>query len=140
MATKNGIEYDLTRTPYSSTWDYYTFFFSSATHLEKFEYRRQARIDWLCDSLSRRFHVEIDASVLAVFQLYMQIETRGFRVWDILHMKELECPENITFRGMRPNVRDSILQPENTTTPCAEQPDNTRIMPSSYPPKYPTKS
>ena len=140
MPTKNGVEYDLTRTPYSSTWDCYTFFFSSATHLEKFEYRRQSRIDWLCDSLSRRFHVEIDASVLAVFQLYMQIETRGFRVWDILHMKELECPENITFRGMRPNVRDSILQPENTTTPFAEQPDNTLTTPSSYPPKRPTKS
>lgn len=140
MATKNGIEYDLTRTPYSSTWDYYTFFFSSATHLEKFEYRRQARIDWLCDSLSRRFHVEIDASVLAVFQLYMQIETRGFRVWDILHMKELECPENITFHGMRPNVRDSILQPESTTTPCAERPGSTPTTPSFYPPKHPTKN
>ena len=140
MPTKNGIEYDLTRTPYSSTWECYTFFFSSATHLEKFEYRRQARIDWLCDSLSRRFHVEIDASVLAVFQLYMQIETRGFRVWDILHMKELECPENITFHGMRPNVRVSIPQPESTTTLCAEQQGSTLTTPSSYQPKYRTKN
>ena len=140
MATKNGIEYDLTRTPYSSTWDCYTFFFSSATHLEKFEYRRQARIDWLCDSLSRRFHVEIDASVLAVFQLYMQIETRGFRIWSMKHMEELTCPENIIFRGMQPSVRVSIPQHESTTTPCDEQQGSTRTTPSFYPPKRPTKS
>lgn len=135
MPTKNGVEYDLRRTPFYSAWREYTFYFSSATHLEKFEYRMQARIDWLCDSLSRRFHMEIDASVLAVFQLYMQIETRGFRVWNMVRLEEYECPENITFHGLRPNVRASIQQPESTTTLYAEQPEPTPKTPNSSPEK-----
>lgn len=56
------------------------FYFSSHTHQLKFRRQMNERASWLSDSLSRRFHVRVCAGVLAVLQLYMQIEKRGFHV------------------------------------------------------------
>lgn len=116
MATKNGVEYDLTRTPYYTQWDDYTFFFSSLNHLEKFEKKLYVRTEWLRDSLSKRFHFDIECEVIAALQLYMQIETRGFRIWfvDGIERFELTCPETITLSGLKISARHSTQPLEST--------------------------
>lgn len=101
MPTKNGIEYDLIRSPYKCMWDGYDFYFSSPRHLAKFKDSLHGRIGWLNDSFSRRFHVDVDARCLAVLQLYMQVETRGFRIYDSVAEEWLTCPENTTLDGLR---------------------------------------
>lgn len=101
MQTKNGVVYDLSLSPFEVSWKEYTFVFSSAVHAAKFDSKLSVRIEWLTDSLSRRFHVCVDAAVIAVMQLYMQTETRGFYVVDNKAGKVHTCPENITLAGMR---------------------------------------
>lgn len=78
--TKSGVCYDLSDTPFSDGELDMKFYFSSHTHMLKFRNRKAEHMEWLCDSLSNRFHVRIDARRLALVQLYLQIEKRGFRV------------------------------------------------------------
>lgn len=80
--TRHGVCYDLSDTPFVAHWGGYKFHFSSLKHQQKFTEGIDARIDWLNDSLSRRFKYPIHADELAVFQWYMQVESRGFRVSD----------------------------------------------------------
>ena len=110
MATKHGVVYNLLNSPFKCSWGKYTFYFSSATHLAKFNEKLDARIEWLNDSFSRRFHVNIDVSVLAVMQLYMQLETRGFYIIDSAASEEFKCRENITLHGMTISGSDLTVQ------------------------------
>ena len=101
MPTKNGVYYDLRESPYAWSWDTLTFYFSSAKHLNKFKALVDARVEWMCDSMSRRFHVAVDAGMFAALQLYMQVETRGFLVHDAEGNRWYDCPGNITLHGPR---------------------------------------
>lgn len=76
--TKSGVCYDLIESPFFADAMGFRFYFSSATHRENFMRKAHVRKEWLNDSLSRRFKYPVDASLLAVLQLYKQIETRGF--------------------------------------------------------------
>ena len=100
MPTKNGIVYRLTDSPYRCTWRGMVFFFSSALHLHKFHDKLEARIDWLNDSMTRRFHFGVEVDYIAVIQLYCQVETRGFLIFDSEKSRWYDCRENITLRGM----------------------------------------
>ena len=78
--TRNGVCYAIEESPFHEDVDGYRFYFSSETHRRKFFEKAAIRKSWLTDSLSRRFHLHIDASLLAIFQLYGQVESRGFYV------------------------------------------------------------
>lgn len=78
--TRYGVAYNLAASPYRYTWGLRTFHFSTAAHRERFKERLTIRREWLNDSLSRRFKVQVRADDLAVLQLYMKTETRGFYV------------------------------------------------------------
>lgn len=78
MITKNGVCYDLRESPFTFTWRGIVWFFSSASHREKFIHRVVAKEEWLDDSLSRRFKCSIHLPIVADVQLYTQVETRGF--------------------------------------------------------------
>ena len=94
--TKSPICYDLKETDYKAYCDGYIFCFSSIVHRDKFLRECIKRKEWMNDSMSRRFHVPCDFSVLALFQLYMQIEGRGFYVYN--DVGELfEKPTDIMF-------------------------------------------
>lgn len=99
MPTKHGVEYDLRKSPYRCSWGGFDFYFSSATHLDKFRRLVDRRVEWMNDSMSRRFHFNVEADVIAVFQLYMQVETRGFLVHYAVMDRWYVCPESITLRG-----------------------------------------
>lgn len=106
MPTKNGIVYRLTDSPYKCTWRGLVFFFSSALHLKKFQDKLNGRIEWLNDSMARRFHFSVEVDYIAVLQLYCQVETRGFAVYDEGIGRWYDCRENITLRGMRISAND----------------------------------
>lgn len=73
------------------------FFFSTERNLKKFETMCEKRVLWLNDSLSRRFHMAVLADELALFQLYMMCEGRGFRVVDERNGMMVCSPENLCF-------------------------------------------
>lgn len=93
--TRNGIYYNLADSPYVAEWNGYIFSFSSVSHKEKFEQKLGMKIDWLNDSMSRRFHFKIRMDIVAVLQLYMQCESRGFYIFDPTCNKLYESPEDI---------------------------------------------
>lgn len=78
--TRNGVCYDVENSPFWEEVGGFRFYFSSETHRKNFFAKAKVKELWLTDSLTRRFHFEVDASVLALFQLYWQIETRGFYI------------------------------------------------------------
>lgn len=81
--TRHGVCYDLEGSPYTAECEGFVFHFSSVPHMDKFMRETRKREEWLNDSLSRRFRFRVDASIIAVFQLYHQVETRGFYVVDM---------------------------------------------------------
>ena len=79
-ATKSPVHYDLTTSPYEVSVGYFTFRFSTWKHALKFDEEVSKRVEWLNDSMSRRFHVPCAFDNLAMVQLYQQIEGRGFNM------------------------------------------------------------
>lgn len=80
MITRNGICYDLTVSEYRATVKSLTYVFSSQLHLDKFMERIDENREKINKSLSKRFNVLVDVSVLADMILYKKIETRGFLI------------------------------------------------------------
>lgn len=96
--TKYGVCYDIENSPYEYAWNGILYKFSSEPHRQKFIKELWKRIDWLDDSLSRRFRIQVYCEELAVIQLYIQVETRGFCiVYD--GNKVIKCPEQLVFHG-----------------------------------------
>lgn len=98
--TKNGVVYTLHDSPFVVSWGVYKFYFSSAVHMEKFKAKLDIRSNWLNDSMSRRFHFTVDVEPIAIMQLYCQVETRGFLVYDVQAERYYVCQENIILHGM----------------------------------------
>ena len=94
--TRNGVCYDLPSSPYYSEVGDYALHFSSLPHLKKFERDLEKTRLWLSDSLSRRFHVTVDASLLAMLNLYRQVETRGYYVVDVYSGDVYRRPEEFS--------------------------------------------
>lgn len=93
----NGVCYDLSRSPYTAQYKDFTFAFSTPRNKRKFEDNVMARVEWLEDSLTRRFHFHVSLPMLAAFQLYDQIEKRGFYV----EMGGVPlCRESVVFAGL----------------------------------------
>lgn len=96
--TASGVVYDLTQSPFVVERNGYEFHFSSNNHREKYIRDVRVKEDWLTHSLSKRFHIYIESNILADFQLYMQIEKRGFYVTK--DGVDLGCPQDLRLVGM----------------------------------------
>lgn len=116
MPSKDGVFYDMEHSPYKTMYGDYTFHFSSRKHMSSFLDKMPVRLDWLTDSLSKRFHFYVDAGLIAMFQLYFQVETRGCYV-KLADGEVLRCRENLRLNGLKASVRASTPQSESTTTP-----------------------
>ena len=106
MPTKDGVFYDMSSSPYTAMYGDYTFHFSSRRHMNSFLDKIMVRTDWLNDSFSKRFKFYIDARLIAVFQLYFQVETRGCHV-KFPDGRVLKCKEMLELHGIKANVADS---------------------------------
>lgn len=113
--TKHGVAYDLERTPFYVERNGAVFFFSSLSHKEKFCENMRIKEDWLCDSLSRRFHYKVDVRLLADLQLYDRIEKRGFRIE--YNGEVYRCHQDVELDGMTIRLKCSKEQLPNTTEP-----------------------
>lgn len=80
--TPYGVCYDLPDSPYAVRCGVWSFHFSTQRNARNFNDKVSGRREWLTDSLTRRFHYVVTADVLAIFQLYEQIEKRGFYALD----------------------------------------------------------
>lgn len=133
MPSKDGVFYDMEHSPYKTMYGDYTFHFSSRKHMSSFLDKMPVRLDWLTDSLSKRFHFYVDAGLIAMFQLYFQVETRGCYV-KLADGEVLRCKENLRLHGLKASVRASTPQSESTTTPfdglCGRIPPTPSSCPS----------
>jgi hypothetical protein len=80
MITRNGVIYDLNKSPYFLTIDGRTFYFSSELHKKKFSMKLLENRKNINYSLTMRFNVNIEYNLLCDIILYQKIESRGFRV------------------------------------------------------------
>lgn len=104
--TPYGVCYDLSDSPFTYRVGGYQFNFSSVKHLEAFQAKLDVKTEWLSDSLSRRFKMPINATLLATFQLYNQVETRGFFVYDLVNGVIYMAADQIKFDVVRHYGRD----------------------------------
>lgn len=105
MITKHGVCYDFSISSYRTTLNGITYVFSSKLHLEKFKKGYVENRRKISDSLSKRFNVRVDVTILADIVLYKKIESRGF----LLVVKEvnIECPNDIILNGENLTLRKS---------------------------------
>ena len=133
MPSKNGVFYELKESPYSFMYGDCTFFFSSRKHLSSFMDKICVRTQWLDDSMEKRFHFYVNMQLVAAFQLYFTVETRGCYV-RLENGEELTCRENLRLNGLKASVRASTPQSESTTTPfdglCGRIPPTPSSCPS----------
>jgi hypothetical protein len=108
MLTRNGVAYDLDKTPYVYKIGYgdnvYEFKFSSKLYLEKFmqksfEHRKQVN-----ESLTKRFGFVIESNLLADIKLYATIEKRGFLIAN--HDRRFHCLNNIRLDGQNLTIKN----------------------------------
>lgn len=99
IITKNGVCYDIRNSPFKVEVMGFEFYFSTQLHAVNFSEKWFMKVDWLNDSMHRRFKVNMSLGELALFQLYMQIEKRGFYVKDVYGCEVYECPQEVLFAG-----------------------------------------
>lgn len=84
MLTRNGIAYDLTKSPYKLTKEYegneLTFVFSSELYREKFGQKLEENREKVKESLFKRWGVQVENNALADIKLYSTVEKRGFLI------------------------------------------------------------
>ena len=98
MVTRNGVFYDLTKSHYKCVINNLTFVFSSYLHLKKFKKKLEEHRKTVNNSLTNRFNIDVDVSLLADVVLYKKIETRGFLIVS-QEGREL-CQKDITCVGL----------------------------------------
>lgn len=82
VLTPYGVCYDLEKSPYVVEYRDWAFHFSTKRNAKNFQEKAHVKELWLTDSFTRRFHYSVDAHVLALFQLYEQLEKRGMYIMD----------------------------------------------------------
>ena len=112
--TKNGVVYNVGESDYKVLRNGYLFRFSSQKHKEKFVENVRIKEEWLCDSLSRRFKVKIDAKLVADFQLYIQIETRGFHVENVESGEVYKCRTDVQLVLVNETMKNYRKQYQST--------------------------
>ena len=78
--SRNGVCYEVERSPYVLTVGAVTYYFSSAVHLRKFAQQFKAHREEINVKARKRFRVTCDFSAAADLLLYSEIESRGFFV------------------------------------------------------------
>ena len=80
MITINGIYNDIMESTYYSDQGKYRFYFSSPVYRQKFESRLESYCEIESKKLELKYHTPINFDELLMFNLYQNIEKRGFRV------------------------------------------------------------
>ena len=106
MGRKSNVCYDLTKSPYTITVDGVKYHFSSAYLMQKFVEKLDNSRKIISESLTNRFHFDIDARRIADLFLYTKTESRGFYI--VLDDGEaVLCQENLRLSGGRVTAKIS---------------------------------
>ena len=103
MKSRNGIFYDLNFSTYKVNEKGLTYVFSSELHRNKFNMKKIENRENICRSLSKRFKIKIELSILADIVLYQKIETRGFLV--VLEDGTKLCQNDLILDGEKAMLR-----------------------------------
>lgn len=100
--TRNGITYDISKSPYTLCIKYdvsdLIYHFSSQLYLDKFKSKLEENRKNINDSLTKRFNFEITNNMLADLRLYTMIEKRGFFI--VSGKEKFDCLSNIKLDGL----------------------------------------
>lgn len=101
--SRNGIAYDLTKTPYTYTIEYegntqIIYSFSSELYRNKFIDKHEEHRAKINESLSKRFGMVVVNNILNDIVFYSKTEYRGFYV--IINGEEFKCPSTIKLIGV----------------------------------------
>lgn len=101
MLTRNGISYNLEKSPYNITKNYdkneVVFKFSSQLYIDKFNSRVEENRKSINESISKRFKIDFSNDLLCDLKLYSEIEKRGFFIF--INGSECKCLSNIKLDG-----------------------------------------
>ena len=102
--TRGGIAYNFQRSPYKyvvkyDTGEIWTFVFSSALNVTKFQSRLEENRERIRKSLSGRFGFDVVLDNLADVKLYDQVEKRGFLIYS--DKEEFTWLSNIKLSGAK---------------------------------------
>lgn len=80
--TRNGIEYDLKKSPYTiyNSRTGIKFYFSSLKYLEKFMLACSEEVQIMNYSFKKKYLISFRSDYLALINLYRKIEKRGFLI------------------------------------------------------------
>ena len=78
--TRNGVYYNLDKSPYVENVNGIEFYFSSKFNQERFTNNFTDEIIDLTKSLSDRFNLDFDASNVGLIRAYRNVEKRGFLI------------------------------------------------------------
>lgn len=96
--TRNGIVYNLKKSPYIVEENGIKFYFSSKNHMEKFKENLDDNRNTLGYSLHKRFKTWLLCNELYDIVLYSKIETRGFLV--SIEGNDYICQKEIVLSGV----------------------------------------
>lgn len=97
--TRNGVVYNLPKSPYIVERKGIKFYFSSENHREKFLECSEDNTNTITYSLYKRFKVWLMCEELCDLVLYNKVETRGFYV--TIDGEEYKCLNEITLDGVK---------------------------------------
>ena len=107
MLTRNGIAYNLTKSPYRLTKEYegnkITFVFSSELYMNKFSEKLEENRKKVMESLSKRWGLELENNALADLKLYSTVEKRGFLIEG---EESYQCLSNIKLSGVSQIIKN----------------------------------
>lgn len=99
--TRHGIAYNFDISPYELKVRYDDFNliyrFSSLNNLKKFTSKQDSNRDYVSNSLSKRFKINLSLDFVSDIKLYSIIETRGFLI--LSKDMRFECLDEVTFDG-----------------------------------------
>lgn len=96
--TRNGVVYNLKKSPYTVEENGIKFYFSSKNHMEKFNENLIENRNVLTYSLHKRFKTWLINNELYDLVLYSKVETRGFLV--TIEGVDYACLKEIVLSGV----------------------------------------
>lgn len=100
--TRGGVVYSLKDSPYVHHHCGLALHFSSKPHLMKFVERFPKRLENVIERMDRYFGVQGDFRLIALIDLYIDVETRGFHIV-CQDGRVASCPAEVTLDGLRAN-------------------------------------
>lgn len=114
--TPYGVCYDIVNTPYTVETGGVVYHFATQKHADKFRLGLLARMEWLEDSLSRRFKIFCPGfGPLAAYQWYRICEPNAFCIE--IDGEVETCPDALEFDGRQLRKIGSERQSEATMLP-----------------------